>query len=538
MVGPVVAPARRARYVRPAVSNTIVAVAIWMAVASVTPTFLRAPTWVASDAGVFYSVFNQLGQGRRLYIDVFDHKDPLFYVGHTLAYGALGPRGPMLWEGALSLVLLVAVLQLGARRGLGLLARVLLAVVFAAVHFLPPVYVPVHTYQQALALALVALWLAAGGRTGVAGAVFAAAVWSKLTLATLAPGFLVFVALSGSDRSSWRGRLTRAVGGAVSTTCLVAGLLYARGELRGYADALAVNVLYPSLNPPDITTFVNTPDLWGRVVTLYTAPLATVYLALVVTSAGLALTVREPAPTGIPVRALAWLALLAFGGTLTTLTIASWWAHHFQMAGVALVLALLPLLAVLSAAGEGTRAPTIGLPRSRWTLAMLGSIPRWGALAAGVGVPMVVLGVVAPVFASRVTVQGLGWTPLDPCTMLVSVYASPGTRRPECALLQEWWPAGTRFATLQANNPGTLAAWTPPSMVLACRVFYQFVWLDPRLLDEAADCIANGAVDVVFRASPSGSYRRANDPLLDSLRSSYRLTRRHGDIEVWERRDR
>jgi hypothetical protein len=64
-------------------------------------------------------------------------------------------------------------------------------------------------------------------------------------------------------------------------------------------------------------------------------------------------------------------------------------------------------------------------------------------------------------------------------------------------------------------------------MILTCRVFYQFVWLDPALLDETARCLADGEADVVFRASPSGANRRAGDPFLDVLQSSYRLARRH-----------
>lgn len=525
--------------------NATVALAIWLAHALVTPTFLSNPIWLTSDAGVFYSVFHQLSQGQRLYVDVFDHKDPLFYAGHTLAYLAVGLRGPMVWEGILSFVLLVGVLELGARCRLGLIARTVLALAFAAVHFLPPVYIPVHTYQQALALVLLALVLAAGGRPGLAGAAFAAAVASKLPVVTLAPAFCVFVALSGSGASAWRGRLLRAALGAAAMAGLVVVALYVRGELGGYVDALRVNLLYPSLNPPDVTSFIETPSLWGRVVTLFTAPLAVAYLGLVAISAGLAIFVRQPEPAGVPIRATAWLALLTFGGTLMTLNVASWYSHHFQLAGVAFTLALLPPLAFRRAARDGAlapvvrlpRIPSLRLPRVLRPFRARGPALGWAALVAGIGVPALMFGLVGPVLAARVSVQRLGWHPLDPCTLLISVFASPNARRPECELLQQQWPAGTRFATLQGNNPGTLAAWTAPSMVLTCRVFYQFVWLDPALLDEAARCLEGGDADVVFRAAPAGANRRASDPFLDVLRSSYRLARRHGAIEVWARQD-
>ena len=501
----------------------LVAAAIWAAVASVTPTFLTAPIFLESDAGVFYSVFHQLSQGRRLYVDVFDHKDPLFYGGHTLAYVAMGPRGPMIWEGILSLVLLLGVLELGARCGLGLAARVLLALVFAAVHFLPPVYLPIHTYQQALALVLVALCLVGAGRPGLAGAAFAAAVASKLTLVTLLPAFGVFVVMAGAGGLAWRGRLLWAAAGGVVVAVVVAGGLAARGELGGYVDALVVNLLYPARNPVDATSFVDTPSLWGHVVTLFTLPLAILYLALVAIAWVLALLVREPVPSGIPIRATVWLAPLTFVGTLATLSVASWWAHHFQMAGLAFTLALLPLLTFAQAAVRRGDSPTTVRPRA--------------ALVASIGVPLVVLGLVGSVLADRMAVQRLGWQPYDRCRMLVSVHASFSSRRPECDLLQQRWPEGTRFATIQVNDPGTLAAWTPPSMILACRVFYQFSWLAPSLLDEINRCLSEGDVDVIFRAAPPGSNRRPDDPFLGLLRSSYRMVHRYGDIEVWDRRD-
>jgi hypothetical protein len=516
-----------------ALANGVVALAIWAAFALVTPTFLSAPIWLSSDAGVFYSVFHQLGQGRRLYVDVFDHKDPLFYAGHTLASMAAGPRGPMLWEAALSLLLLFAVLQLGARSGLGLIPRTLLALVFAAVHFLPPVYIPVHTYQQALALTATALWLAAAGRAGLAGAAFAGAVASKLTILALGPAFGLFVALAGPGGAARRDRLAWATLGAVATIGLIGGALYARGELAGYRDALTENLYYPPHNPAELSSFVDTPDLWGRVTTLFTTPLASAYLVLLTIAAGLALAVREPAPTAVPIRATAVLAVLAFGGALATLLVASWWAHHFAMAGLVLALALLPVLAFAGRARDGAEAPTIQLPGVPRPGRALG--PR-GALVVSLGVPLVVLGLIGPMLDSRVTPQPLGLKPYDPCTLLVSTYAPARAARPECGLLQEQWPAGTRFATVQGNDPGTLAAWTLPSTILACRVFYQFIWLEPALLDEAARCLAEEDVDVVLRAPLGGVNRPVHDRLVAVLRASYRLARRHGEIEVWLRR--
>jgi hypothetical protein len=128
-----------------------------------------------------------------------------------------------------------------------------------------------HTYQQAVALVLLALVLAAGGVPGLAGAALRRGRRVEADGRHADAGVLPLRGAVSLGSSAWRGRLIRVALGAVAMTGLVLGALVVRGELGGYADALRVNVLYPSLNPPDVTSFIETPSLWGRVVTLFTA---------------------------------------------------------------------------------------------------------------------------------------------------------------------------------------------------------------------------------------------------------------------------
>src|SRR5437870_2620837 len=50
------------------------------------------------DGGIFLSVAGRLLVGARLYRDVFDNKDPLFYFSQAPALWAVGWRGPFLMD--------------------------------------------------------------------------------------------------------------------------------------------------------------------------------------------------------------------------------------------------------------------------------------------------------------------------------------------------------------------------------------------------------------------------------------------------------
>ena len=515
----------RAGRARAVVADALLAAVIFAAVILVVPTALSAPVAVQSDAGVFYSVFHQLGQGRRLYAEVFDHKDPLFYAPHTAAYATLGLVGPMAWETVLSAGLVLGVVMLGGRLGLGPLGRLVMAATFAALHFLPGVYVPLHTYQQGIALLVAALALAACGRPLVGGVLFGAAVMSKLPLAALLPALLLVAATGRVPAATWRATARRAVHAAVgmaASVALVLIALLARGELAGYGDAVLQNLAYPVLNVSAATSFRRNSTLRERSTTVFTTPVVATYLGLLGLSAAIGVgalvgpgrPLRGSAPALAPPEVRAAVLALAVGlGVLVMLRTASWWSHHFQVAALAFALALVPPLVLL---GRLARPLALG-----------------GTLAVALGLAWLFA---TPSLAGAYTPQPLGLRAADPCDLLARSGRGGQTSRRECSLLGETWPPGTRFATIQQNESGALAAWTGPEIRLACRVFYQFPWFRPELLDELADCLERGDVDVVLRAPFGYDVPRLQRRLDRVLRSEFELVRRHGDVEVWQRR--
>ena len=97
---------------------------------------------------------------------------------------------------------------------------------------------------------------------------------------------------------------------------------------------------------------------------------------------------------------------------------------------------------------------------------------------------------------------------------------------------------GARLAVVQQIAPGTLAAWTPPELRLECRVFYQFPWFPPSLLDELTTCLRGDGVDVVLRdryVFPMPDFERQVAAI---LQQRYCLEGRAGSVEVWLRAGR
>lgn len=312
-------------------------------------------------------------------------------------------------------------------------------------------------------------------------------------------------------------RVTRALAGVAATVAAVLATLLARGELSGYGDAILQNLAYPTLNVSAATSFRQGSTLWDRATRLLTPPLVVAYLALLGLSATVVMVALarrgdgSRAARSAELRA-AVLALAVSIGAFVMLRTASWWSQHFQVAGLAFALALVP--------------PMLLLGRLTRPLALVGAL----ALVLGVGRLLL-----SPRLAGTYALQPLGLRAADPCELQMRLRRRTPPRR-ECGLLGEAWPDGTRFATIHQNESGALAAWTGPEMRLACRLFYQFPWFRPELLDELADCLERGEVDVVFKAPLGYDIPRLQRRLDRVLRRDFELVRGHGDVEVWQRR--
>ena len=172
--------------------------AVTAAAAVVVAWVIALPRLVPStfgDHGTYISVAERLLAGDRLYVDVWDNKDPLFY-GDALALGRLAsPLGDILlevtWVLGLALSVLVLARAAGARRNLAFVAGLGATPLLLT----GPAYESGMTHLPGLALLLGEVACAVRSRWVVAGALVGLLLLTKLILAPVALGALLVVAL-------------------------------------------------------------------------------------------------------------------------------------------------------------------------------------------------------------------------------------------------------------------------------------------------------------------------------------------------------
>jgi hypothetical protein len=198
---------------------------------------LRAIPPLSADRGIFVSVAERLRAGDRLYADVWDNKDPLFYF--SMAAGrAISPYSDVVLEiGWL----------LGASTGIFSLTRsfrgdtragVLAGFVLTPLVLTGAVYHSGYTNLPGTALALLALAAAIRRRYAMAGVLLGLLCFMKFVVLPVA-GLLVLVVVG--SRRSWRGFGSAALG-FVAVGMLVLALLGTRGELAAYLHTFTQNV--------------------------------------------------------------------------------------------------------------------------------------------------------------------------------------------------------------------------------------------------------------------------------------------------------
>jgi hypothetical protein len=511
---------------RPSVTTTRFGAA-YLAVASLclfgTMSVLNMPVYNGSDAGVFDAIFYQMSLGRKLYRDVFDIKDPLFFHGYAAFRELFGISGPMLWETVLTLLTVAVLFRIAWRVGLSAGPSLLAVLTYCAFYFNPAIYQPLHTYHQALFFLLLALALALEDRPLPAGVAAALALWSKATLVTFLPAVLVAVALPAYRRREGGvvQRLARFVLGGSASSAVVVLVLAALGELRGYGDVLRANFAYTDL----ISTALNWHnDPVGRLRAVVGVPMLVILgLALgviAVAGARALVELRRPRGEGDPdqphdgarsaIGVLA-VALGCFAGCGLILRQAAWFNHYF------------------AALAPGAFFTAIGLPLAWRRLPLPGraTVSAWasGVLLAGAAV------------TGFFPANGISYhAPSCP----FSRGDVPDAELARCVRAIPFAsPPGRTFAMVGPNSNDSPVASLPPEFVLGCRLFFQFPWHGPRLLDELIGCLDHD-VDVVV-AENLTHFERPEDQrtakTIDTIiRGKFDLVGQCGRFTVWERR--
>ena len=284
------------------------------------------------DRGVFVSMAERLAAGDTLYVDVWDNKEPLFFL--TLAAGrTVSPFMDVvteaLWIAATALASF-AILQtrvscrwISALVGFSLVPLIITgAIYYAGFTHLPSTALVISGY--ALLIRGKALW---------AGGLIPVLVGFKIILVPVALALLVSWFLLERNR---RELVRYALGSAAATLILVI-LLLVRGEFRGFIDLILSNIGYSQSMISDAYAI----PIWVHIEPVLQGPAVAVTSVIVFLLAMTRITASRADDL------LWWGTLAALLSSMLVIAITGLWPHHGQILYVPAVLAILLACSVL-----------------------------------------------------------------------------------------------------------------------------------------------------------------------------------------------
>lgn len=470
-----------------------------------------------TDGGIFLSVAARLLHGDRLYRDVWDNKDPLFFYFDAGALWVAGWRGPFLLDVLWVATAAVAVWLLLGALDVPRLARVAGFLAYPLL-LTGEWYHAGYSMLAALALAPVAAWLSARDSPTAAGAVVGLGLSFKVSLALILVAAPVALFLLGAPvRRSVR-RATAFLAGLAGTLAVVAVLLGTRGELVPYLHVLRENLSYAN------DVLVGTGRIGGihghvrafETLTRHARPVIAVFLLAGVLAA-LILARGGAGERRTPLGQVSALLLGVGIATSVTLALTTAWDHHVQMLAYPGTLLVVFTVAALEA---GVRVRPL----------------RWAAQAAGLAGVLLLLGVNdAP---------NADWS--------LSRWTDPAHSRTAAALeavrtAQLPGVADVSYTHLGQNDEEGHAVFIGSGWTLACAHFHQYPFSPAGTLRGVLRCVERHHPQLLLVTSslserpgaPEDWHRFvvAGHALLgrDYRRVSF-LRHPRGTVAVWERR--
>jgi hypothetical protein len=309
---------------------------------------LRGEPSVASDQGVFISVAARLLDGDRLYSQVVDNKDPLFFYTYAAALWIGGWRGPFLldgiWLGLAALAVALLARELRAPRSVVVASFLVYPLALTSGWYLVGM-----SMLAALAIAPLAPWLWLRGNFAWSGAAVATAMLFKLNLAPVVAGPLLAFVVLGAPSSERSKSLVRAAAGLGSVFGAVGVILALRGELSSYLQTINYNFHYSNARYPhagaleQLRRHLAVPFDYFHYAGRWQLPLTT--LILVAFAAAFVVAWRARRSHAVLLAAAAGATLVL---TLGVLAITAYWREHLQMLAYPATLIGAAILAVLS----------------------------------------------------------------------------------------------------------------------------------------------------------------------------------------------
>ena len=456
---------------------------MWVAAfAGVALAVLRERPTVDIDPGIFISIFGALGDGHRLYVDILDNKDPLFFYTGAIVSSIFGARGLFLLDAALIVCAAVLAALIARERRLGPVATAATGIIAAGLMTHPLTYISGMTQLLAMVLLLGAVYAGLRGAMAVGGALAAAAVLSKLPMLVFVPALLAFaLALRGPTRT------LRSVWSFLGVTALVLAVMAVRGELVSYWEAISVNLGYTGRA---LEVFGSSPAPRGTLSFVwrqFTEP-ALLLPALWTAGAGLLATrvlARRWRASGPVAAAQAYPTAVLTLGALISLAIyvsaSAFFAHHLQVFALAAIPASVFLF---------EEAPTSWLSRSVLPV-VLAMIALWGL----------------PADLTRIDDVAARWEPLE-SDVAALVEASIGPLTTDDPV---------PYAVAGETAEEAIVWFLDAPYAFSCRFILQQPWFHGDHFDEHLSCIEREPT-VVVSMEPSPVYVAGSSSYADYWR--------------------
>jgi len=413
---------------------------------------LRAIPVPAGDYGMFVTVAERLKAGDRLYVDVYENKDPFFH--YALALGrSVTPYAGWILEVLWLLVASFSALSIARAAGIAFRTSVILGFISVPAIMTGFTYFAGVSHLPGVALAILSLALALRMRAVLAGLAVGSLLFVKLVMFPIG---VLFVLMAFLMQSRLRLVAVAAIS-ALGAIAVAVVLMVVRGEFLPYLAALQDNAVYAGTQETSTGLSAALEHL-RKVLVPNNALLLVTTVALVVAAAVMSRRVlkRSEDPIGA---ALAWSSLGATALALGVLSQTGLWVHHAQILVPGAALALILFMARGPAFARGSSAIAI------WTAIAL-AVPLTGLPSPRA--------YVTPVEYARAII----WeqSRLAPSTELILSTGSP-----------------TTFARVGGGNDGGfgrgLVEWT-----MVCPLFGQSTLTTPAKLADMRDCLPRANV--------------------------------------------
>ena len=197
----------------------------------------------SADRAVFVSVSEYLLSGNRLYIDIYDNKDPLFFYAVSMQR-LLGVVGEYLFELVMVIIAAVSAYNISRIVERTVTKRKILLLIAVPLLVTGFFWLPGSTHLPATAFSLLACSLFLSEKMLLAGGFIGLVAFTKVIMFPLPAAFCLTYEIILWDKENSRTHFNRMVIGFTSVSIMMIMILLTRHELLGYLQAQQNNFLY------------------------------------------------------------------------------------------------------------------------------------------------------------------------------------------------------------------------------------------------------------------------------------------------------